>query len=189
MLICKAEDAKLVLATRYLRGSTAWCVQEHSHRCVPRPFSYKSPGGGGKTDLWLSITAVDSGYGSYDNDSDIPRAVDCCDGTCRSPIYMAGRLIKNFSMRRPRSSARGEWAYPYDRAAEFEAARELPRKLAEREFWAKEALKLISPAMAASHKPEVRLGRSSRCWVLAALAAVVLGGASGLSPGFPEIGG
>ena len=30
--------------------------------------------------------------------------------------------------------------YPYDRAAEFEAAREVPRKLAEREYWAKEAL-------------------------------------------------
>ena len=29
--------------------------------------------------------------------------------------------------------------YPYDRAAEFEAAREVPRKLAEREYWAKEA--------------------------------------------------
>jgi len=100
---------------------------------------------------------------------------------------MAGRLIKNFSMRRPRDmdaesdglyqsligrkiiisreaffdlkakfDAYDGWAfknpndilveqmqdlveaYPYDRAAEFEAARELPRKLAEREFWAKE---------------------------------------------------
>lgn len=105
----------------------------------------------------------------------------------RSPLYMAGRLIENFSMRRPRDmdpdsdglhqallgrrviisreaffdlkakfDAHTGWAfkspkkilvqqmqdlvkeYPYDREAEFEAAREVPKKLAEREFWAKE---------------------------------------------------
>mmetsp|Transcript_45117 Transcript_45117/g.84196 ORF Transcript_45117/g.84196 Transcript_45117/m.84196 type:complete len:388 (+) Transcript_45117:1-1164(+) len=103
-----------------------------------------------------------------------------------SPIYMAGRLIDNFSMRRPRDmdpesdglhqallgrrviisrqaffdlkakfDAHDGWAfkspkdilieqmqdlvkeYPYDREAEFEAAREVPKRLAQREFWAK----------------------------------------------------
>ncbi|CAE7328342.1 rplD [Symbiodinium natans] len=105
----------------------------------------------------------------------------------RSPLYMAGRLIPNFSLRRPRDmdpdsdglhqallgrrviisreaffdlkakfDAHDGWAfqspkkiliaqmqklvqeYPYDRQAEFEAAREVPKKLAQREFWAKE---------------------------------------------------
>ncbi|CAE7242187.1 rplD [Symbiodinium pilosum] len=107
-----------------------------------------------------------------------------------SPLYMAGRLIHNFSMRRPRDmdpSSDGlhrallgrrviisreaffdlrakfnpydGWAfkspkkilveqmqklvqeYPYDREAEFEAAREVPKKLAEREAWAKKIRK------------------------------------------------
>jgi len=119
--------------------------EEHKYKCVPRSFSYKSP------------------------------------------LYMAGRLIDNFSMRRPRDidnssdglyqcllgrkiiisreaffdlkakfDAYDGWAfkserrilieqmqqlveeYPYDRQAEFEAAREAPRKVSQREFWAKE---------------------------------------------------
>ncbi|CAE6912054.1 rplD [Symbiodinium sp. CCMP2592] len=110
----------------------------------------------------------------------------------RSPLYMAGRLIENFSMRRPRDmdpdsdglhqallgrrviisreaffdlkakfDAHNGWAfkspkkilveqmqdlvkeYPYDREAEFEAAREVPKKLAEREFWAKKGLFIV----------------------------------------------
>lgn len=34
----------------------------------------------------------------------------------------------------------GRQEYPYDRQEEFEAAREAPRKVSQREFWAKEAL-------------------------------------------------
>jgi ribosomal protein L4 len=105
----------------------------------------------------------------------------------RSPLYMAGRLIDKFEMRRPRDidaegdglyqclkarnliisreaffdlkakfDAENGWSfmdteailvqqlqklvkeYPFDRKAEFDSARRVHRRLAEREFWAKE---------------------------------------------------
>ncbi|CAJ1364018.1 unnamed protein product [Effrenium voratum] len=119
--------------------------EEHSHRCVPMRFSYRSP-------LYMAGRLIDNFSMRRPRDMD-PDS----DG-----LYQAllGRKIivsrEAFFDLKAKFDAFDGWAfktpndilveqmqklmkeYPYDRTAEFEAAREVPRKLAEREFWAKE---------------------------------------------------
>eukprot|EP00435_Cladocopium_sp_Y103_P032618 s2194_g8.t1 len=119
--------------------------EEHTHKCVPRAFSYKSP-------IYMAGRLIDNFSMRRPRDMDAES-----DGLYQSLI---GRKIivsrEAFFDLKAKFDAYDGWAfkspteilvdqmqtlvqdYPYDRAAEFEAARELPRKLAEREFWAKE---------------------------------------------------